>query len=147
MQRRKGVFNKKRKIETRVEPDYCEFLAENVKYGGNPEHKRNPGDFGLTPPSSPRAHKTLCDDSGVSSLSRAQKLLREGCRLGLYSEQRKGQWPQNLWSVTDDGCPLEAQLENAEQGIYHGYPMPESDPLREIVLSRWQSGRQVKALS
>jgi len=141
MQRRKGVFNRKRRIDSQPEPEYCEFLAEHVRYGGNPEHKRNPGDFGLTPPSSPRAHKTLCDDSGVTSLSSARKLLKKACRLGLYSVQRKGQWPQNLWSVTDDGFPLEAQLENAEQGIYHGYPMPESDPLREIVLSRWHSGQ------
>jgi hypothetical protein len=35
------------------------------------------------------------------------------------------------------GIPLEAQLENAAKGVYHGYPMPESDPLAAEVLSRW----------
>lgn len=35
------------------------------------------------------------------------------------------------------GEPLEAQLENAEQGIYHGYPMPANDPFRNQVLNRW----------
>jgi hypothetical protein len=33
--------------------------------------------------------------------------------------------------------PVEAQLENAERGIYHGYPMPVSDPFRREVLARW----------
>lgn len=42
----------------------CDFnhlakLASQVKYGGNPEHKRNPGNFGLTPPSGPRPGKSL----------------------------------------------------------------------------------------
>jgi len=47
-------------------------------------------------------------------------------------------WPQNIWSVSDDGLPLEAQLENPEKGIYHGYPMPESDPLASEVIRRWE---------
>jgi len=29
-------------------------LSEKATYGGNPEHKRNPGDFGLSPPALPR---------------------------------------------------------------------------------------------
>jgi hypothetical protein len=28
-------------------------LSERIGYGGNPEHKRNPGDFNLTPLSAP----------------------------------------------------------------------------------------------
>jgi hypothetical protein len=39
--------------------------------------------------------------------------------------------------VTDDGIPLEGQLENPEKGVYHGYPMPEADPLRADVLRVW----------
>jgi hypothetical protein len=31
---------------------------------------------------------------------------------------------------------LEAQLEG--DGRYHGYPMPENDPFREEVLTRWE---------
>ena len=49
-----------------------------VKYGGNPEHKRNPGDFGLTPPSQPRADKTLCDEVAVFKRTTALRLLRKG---------------------------------------------------------------------
>jgi len=53
----------------------------------------------------------------------------------LISIQKRNDFPQNIWAVTDTGIPLEAQLENNVQGAYHGYPMPESDPFRETVLS------------
>jgi len=51
----------------------------------------------------------------------------------------RGAYPQNIWSVTDEGEPLEAQLDNEEQGSYHGYPMPQSDPFRDQVLQAWGS--------
>jgi len=109
-----------------------------VSYAGNPEHKRNPGDFGLTPPSQPRADKTLCDTAQIFSRKLATKLLRRGVEHGMISEQRSGRFPQNIWSVSDDGIPLEAQLENQESGSYHGYPMPEDDPFRLEVLKLWK---------
>jgi hypothetical protein len=113
-------------------------LASCVKYGGNPEHKRNPGDFQLNPPAQPRADKTLCDAVGIFKKSKALWLLQEGVRRGLISEQTRGEFPQNIWSVTKDGKPLEAQLENQTQGIYHGYPMPINDDFRDEVLKRWK---------
>lgn len=58
-------------------------------------------------------------------------------RKGLISEQWRGAFPQNVWAVSEDNIPLEAQLDNQEQGSYHGYPMLETDPFREEVLSRW----------
>ncbi len=48
-------------------------------------------------------------------------------------------FPKNVWVVTEDGIPLEAQLENQETGVYHGYPMPLDDPFREKVLERWEA--------
>jgi hypothetical protein len=55
----------------------------------------------------------------------------------LISEQKRGDFPQNIWAVTSDGIPLEAQLTNEVQGVYHGYPMPSSDDLRNEVIKRW----------
>ena len=109
-------------------------LAEKVRYTGNPEHKRNPGDFGLTPPSAPRADKTLCDKAGIRSKADALSALRRGVLEGLISSQRRGAFPQNIWTVADDGAVFEAQLDNQEAGTYHGYPMPEADPFREVIL-------------
>ncbi|WP_200874853.1 hypothetical protein [Desulfonatronum thiodismutans] len=57
----------------------------------------------------------------------------------MISEQMKGKWPQNIWAVTSDGIPLEAQLENPEAGVYHGYPMPESDPFSHEVIKEWKA--------
>jgi hypothetical protein len=136
MKRRKG-FSPKRRIRQKVDPRYLETLAQTITYGGNPEHKRNPGDFGLTPPSHPRPDKTLCDKVKVFHRGAATDLLRAGCTKGLISEQQRGAFPQNIWAVSDGGFPLEAQLENVEQGTYHGYPMADSDPFGEMVLKYW----------
>ncbi|MCX6359887.1 MAG: hypothetical protein NT029_08780 [Armatimonadetes bacterium] len=113
-------------------------LAERASYGGNPEHKRNPGDFGLDPPSRPRPGKTLCDGAGILRRAEALRWLREGMRRGLVSLQEHNGWPQNVWAVTEDGHALEAQLENEATGAYHGYPMQLTDPLRTEVLNRWK---------
>jgi len=96
---------------------------------------RNPGDFGLDPLSTPRPGKTLCDQVRIYSHAEALTLLRTGLQRGTFSAQERDGWPQNVWAVTERGEPLEAQLEG--QGVYHGYPMPESDPFREKVLERW----------
>lgn len=141
MKRRYDQFNPKRKlltpaqVETRV--DELGELANRARYGGNPEHKKNPGDFGLTPPSDPRQGKSLCDIARIFTRDEAEKLLRNGLREGLVSDRMDGEWPKNVWSVTGDGFALEAQLENSHLGTYHGYPMPETDPLSLEVIRRW----------
>jgi hypothetical protein len=113
-------------------------LARNVSYGGNPEHKRNPGDYGLTPPAQPRADKTLCDSVSVFKKSEAEALLREGVRRGLVSRRMVNNFPQNIWAVTEEGQPLEGQLENPQKGVYHGYPLLKTDPFSQVVLARWE---------
>ena len=131
-------FNPKRQTNPNFTQTQRLALAERVGYGGNPEHKRHPGDFGLLPPSVPRPDKTLCDLVGMFSHQVALDLLREGIRKGLVSAQMRGEFPQNIWAVSDRGDPREAQLENVEKGMYHGYPMPESDPFRQVVLEHWR---------
>lgn len=139
MRRRNGRYNPKRRLAS---PDECASewlvsLARKVSYGGNPEHKRNPGDFALTPPNGPRPGKSLCDEIEVFTRKEALSLLRQGCKKGLISERRENDWPKNIWSVKD-GRALEAQLESPETGAYHGYPLQEEDPFCEKVLERWR---------
>lgn len=136
--KRRTAYNPKRQVLGLVDPQRIEELVAQVSYGGNPEHKRNPGDFGLTPPAVPRPDKTLCDAVEIFSRSSALRYLHIGIRKGLVSVQTRGGFPQNIWAVTDAGEPLEAQLENFTIGAYHGYPMPETDPFREEVLQRWR---------
>ena len=142
MQRRYAQFNPKRKLLTPAQAlaraDEFGSLADRARYGGNPEHKKNPGDYGLTPPSDPRQGKSLCDIAKIFERGEAEKLLQAGLRSGLVSDRMVGDWPKNVWSVTDDGCAMEAQLENPEVGSYHGYPIPETDPLLLEVKRRWE---------
>ena len=139
MKRRRSFNTKRRICPVSDLPDDLETLAESVGYGGNPGHKKNPGDFGLMPPSAWRPDKALCDAVGIFERARALALLQKGIRRGMVSciaDDRD--YPQNVWSVTEDGAPLEAELENAMQGIYHGYPLPpEEDPMHEQVLAEW----------
>lgn len=136
--RKRKAYNPKRRIcdeeQARLRLQALAALPA-PHYNGNPEHKRNPGDFGLNPPSLPRPSKTLCDDAGIFSRVEALTLLQAGISRGLFSAQERGGWPQNVWAVTTRGTPLEAQLEG--NGIYHGYPMPQEDPLRDEILERW----------
>lgn len=138
MRKRSGQFNDKRRIRQNCLPDFLTKISDTVRYGGNPEHKRNPGNFGLTPPSQPRPDKTLCDAASIFSKIKATKLLKAGVIKGLISESERNGFPQNIWSVSGEGCPLEAQLENPDQGIYHGYPMPETDPFRAKIIELWK---------
>jgi hypothetical protein len=132
-------FNPKHSFAGAVEQAALNRWVNEVHYGGNPEHKKNPGDYGLTPPSIPRPDKTLCDLAGIFKREQAINLLKEGIQKGLVSEQIRDGFPQNVWAVTEDGIALEAQLENAGNGTYHGYPMPQDDPFREKVIEKWNA--------
>ena len=131
-------FNVKRRI-VRHPPDAAQLssLARRVRYEGSPLHKRNPGDFGLTPPAQPRLDKTLCDGVHVTSPIEALRLLRDGVQRGVFSEQRRGDFPQNVWAVMQDGTVLEAQQGSPGSGTYHGYPLAANDPFRAVVLRAW----------
>jgi hypothetical protein len=137
---RRTKFNTKRRFASTVPPQAAlTRLAAKVRYGGNPTHKRNPGDFGLTPPSLPRDDKSLCDSANILKRADALKLLKRGVERGMISEWDEANgFPKNVWSVTDDGIPLEAQLENAAAGTYHGYPMEVNDDFRQAVIDKWK---------
>ncbi len=134
---RRNNFNPKRRIADADSAPNLTLLAERVRYTGSPYHKRDPGDFGLTPPAQSRPDKTLCDEAGITSKLEARRLLKRGVRKGLISVRRDGEFPVNIWSVTRDGVPLEARLENGVLGTYHGYPLASNDDFGDVVLERW----------
>lgn len=115
-----------------------QHLIRRVVYEGSPYHKRNPGDFRLSPPSLPRDDKTLCDLAGVLKKVHAQTLLRDGIKNGLVGRETTNGLPKYIWSIERD-IVYEAQLTNSVQATYHGYPLAENDPVREIVL-KWRDG-------
>jgi len=140
---RRRTGNPKRRMsgkpKTKADRNALDILASKVGYTGSPAHKRNPGDFGLIPPSQPREGKTLCDGAGIVKRLRAKALLKEGVRRGMVSKQKRQAWPQYIWAVHEGRIPLEAILENAEIGTYHGYPLQQDDPFYDEILRRWKS--------
>ena len=137
MMKRYQKFNPKRRLAQPGTYTCAKLaeLAESVRYSGNPEHKKNPGDFGLTPPAQARRGKTLCDTTKITSRDDALGYLRLGLERGAVSEQTVDDWPKIVWAVTDDGIPLEAQRDRA--GTYHGYPMPPEDPMATEIVRFW----------
>jgi len=129
--------NSKPKFKVGLDAGCLKELSSRVKYTGNSAHNRNPGDFGLDQVSSPRPDKTLCDGAQIFEKEVASNLLKEGVLRGLVSEQSRNGFPQQIWAVSSNGIPLEAQLENQEQGTYHGYPLQSSSPLWDLVIERW----------
>lgn len=115
------------------------FLRDHARYEGSPLHKRNPGDFGLTPPSSPRPEKTLCDEAGVFKKSAASELLAAAIEGGLVCDGNfASSFPKQLW-VVHDGRVFEAMHGGSQAGCYHGYPIRKSDPLSDEVLALWNA--------
>ncbi|MBG6882711.1 hypothetical protein I5J06_03855 [Pseudomonas aeruginosa] len=105
MKTRYQKFNPKRRIVEagRLGSERLNKLKSAISYGGNPEHKRNPGDFGLRPPADPRRGKSLCDVAEIFSRAEALKLLQDGIGKELVSDREDNGWPKNIWSVTEAG--------------------------------------------
>lgn len=139
--------NPKRSFVSRTDwqnkKDVYATLAKEVCYDGKPEHKDNPGDFGLTPPRDPRQDKTLCDVAGIFLKAVASELLRKGIQLGLVDTRvNKKNFPRHVWAVhTDEKGEkhvLEGKPSYSDKGFYHGYPLLEGDALRQTVLNEWE---------
>jgi hypothetical protein len=116
-------------------------LHSQAAYEGSPFHKRNPGNFCLTPPASPRPDKTLCDEAKIFDKAVAQQLLAKAISRGLVSEATTADgYPKQLWVVDDHGQVFEAMYGGSRAGCYHGYPIRRNDPFFEEVSQAWGEG-------
>lgn len=134
-------YNRNRKIADSVDHARLLEIAQSVCYTGNPVHKKNPGDYNLSPPSNPLPHKSLCDKTGVFTKSTALKILRESVIRGLISDQMRGGFPAIIWGVAN-GIAVEARLDNEQLGTYHAYPMQEGDPFSTHIVNLWNQNEQ-----
>ncbi|MBI4950476.1 MAG: hypothetical protein HY908_00435 [Myxococcales bacterium] len=101
-------------------------------------HKRNPGDFGLTPPASPRPEKTLCDEAAVATRAVAGALFQRAIEHGLVSADNAVlHFPKYLWVVDEAGRVFEAIHGGSGAGRYHGYPIRRNDPFFDQVVTAW----------
>lgn len=114
------------------------FLRDRAAYEGSPYHKKNPGDFGLTPPAAPRPDKTLCDEAGVLRKEVSERLFQKAIDGGLVSETvANEQFPKQLWVVDEEGAVFEAMYGGSRTGHYHGYPIRRSDPFFQKITKAW----------
>lgn len=137
--KRKGRNPKRRIADKGALPEQIlQALADRCVYTGSPFHKSDPSDYGLTPPASPRPGKTLCDVAGPVPKATALKLLKKGFTKGMISVQVANEWPLHVWALSEDNEVFEAQLENRDQGSYHGYPLQADDNFRAVVSKNWK---------
>ena len=107
-------------------------------YRPSPYHKSDSSAAGLQSAPTPRPDKTICDRPTSGSARNAVELLKSGFRRGMVSERRRGDWPQNVWAVDEEGVVYEAQLGNLETGEYHGYPMKQDDSFAGFIRDEWK---------
>ncbi len=105
-----------------------EALGKALAYVGSAHHKLRPGDYGLVPPTNPRASKSACDDKRPLLLTDATALIEFGV----------GAAPKYVWAVDDRGDVYEAKSNSGLETGYHGYRLGEDDPQRVYILNEWR---------
>ena len=124
-------------------------------YEGSALHKTEPFKSGpdatlVTP--AWHEDKTPCENEAYpnSTESTARKLLLKGLQrrmvdAGFAEDLRSGSgrgFPKHIWAVYNDKHAFEANCSaRSKQPVYHGYPLPEWDPMREVVLKMWRERR------
>jgi hypothetical protein len=121
-----------------IDDEVLSKLCETLRYVGSAHHKLHPGDYGLIPPTNPRASKSACDDLRPLLLDEAIALMKAGIRLGMVSEFGVGGAPKYVWSVDADDEVYEAKSSSGHDAGYHGYRLGEDDPQRGHVLKEWK---------
>ena len=128
-----------------LSPEERSFLQANAAYEGSPFHKKNPNDFGLTPPTYPvRPEKTLCDEAGITQKKIALKLFERALQVGLVSECWTAGFPKQMWVVDDGEQVFELMYGGSRPGRYHGYPIRLRDPWSEEIKRVWRERRHVE---
>lgn len=117
-------------------------LVARVQYGAYSKHKYNPSAYKLSPYAGMDVERTYCDAHagfGKEDFSRITGLLFRGIMLGLWSDQSNQSPPTLLWTVDESGWIFELRITNAEQALYHGYPLLPQDAFARHVLVRARS--------
>jgi hypothetical protein len=119
-----------------------DFLRAHARYEGSPLHKKEPHNFDLTPPTSPRIDKTLCDEAGIVEKRVAFALFARAIDVGLVSAKDKvAGYPAQMWVVDADGRVFEMIYGGSREGRYHGYPIRRTNLLFNQILTAWAARR------
>ena len=112
-----------RRRDLHVPPDVdLEYLAQQVRYVGSPEHKDFPS-FGHQP--KPRTDASLCP-RWIRDVETVTSWLRTAIRQGATGSPWEGGFPRYVWHREADTV-FEARLVNQGNGSYKGYPLNEAE--------------------
>ena len=141
MPKRQGN-NPKRRLAPRGELDAEDLrrVAREARYTGSAHHKSKLGDYGFTPPTSPRPSKSLCDGRRIVCIREAGTLFRQGLSRGMVSRYAEGGFPKYVWAVDQDGEVYEAKV-GGDGRSYHGYAL-NADGERDLcrwVITEWNA--------
>ena len=119
-------------------PEQLTEMTARVKYEGDPRQKKNRGNFSLQSDVRPSPQKTLCDKVGIFDQGEALSLLKGGMKNGLVSPPDSPQrydlpWPKRVWAIHEKTV---VEARHTGNGVYHGFPQLENQPLREIIFDR-----------
>lgn len=125
---------------TPLSPEEKTSLRASAAYEGSPYHKKEPNNFGLTPPTFPRADATLCDEAGITDKQVGFALFARAIDGGLVSASTTPDgFPKQMWVVAEDGRVFEAIYGGSRSGRYHGYPIRLRDPWYEEIKRAWKA--------
>ncbi len=134
MQRGKNPKRRIAKAGFFTRTELAEF-ARRANYEGSAHHKLHPADYGFSPPVSPRAAKSVCDDVRVIRRGEAKRLLQAGFAKGLVSVCDPQAMPKYVWALDDDGEAYEAKL---GRNSYHGYRLKDDErDMRDWIEDEW----------
>jgi hypothetical protein len=129
-----------KRVIRRLEAEACAALRDQVRYEGSPAHKKEPNNFGLTPPAAPRPDATLCDEARVFDREVAAALWTRALERGLVNEATVGSGlPKHIWVVDEAGQAFEAIHGGSRAGACHGYPIRRSDPFYGVLIAAWEA--------
>ncbi len=138
MPKRIGNNPKRRLIpENHIAREKLIRIAEMAQYEGSAHHKTRPGDYGFSPSTNPRPHKSLCDGKRTVLKNEATKLLGDGISRGMISSCVGNGLPKYIWAVDSAGEVYEAKL-GGDGLSYHGYCLGHDDTMRKSIIKEWR---------
>ena len=119
-----------RRISQRVPVD--DALLARVTYCHHRQHCGQPPTYA--------PHKTKCPRD--VNRRRALQLLREGLRRSMVPPDQ-ADLPTTVWAVDEaDGRVYEARVTNPVTAQYHGFPVLDTDPLKQEIVNQWHQRAQ-----
>lgn len=106
-------------IDPPPDKDYRE-IASDVRYRGSDYHKRHK-------PAGRDHRTTFCPPRLNGKQDMLSEWVAEAIRKGAISGNFRGDYPSEIWYMTEDGKVYKGRITNQGLGEYHGFPIPKEE--------------------